>query len=87
MVLCASCGREISTQGLRKRDHAYHLRCAPDDLLSDAGSEWQAIFNRGVTYFVKKYSVRVKRGGRRACVDAFASMGEAMSAESKRRKK
>lgn len=93
MVSCAACGKLISTQeradGIRERDQAYHVSCAPDDLLDDAASEWKAILDRGLTYFVKKYSVqgRAKPGGRQANVGLFAELGKALAEESRRRKK
>lgn len=93
MVACASCGKQISTAkgpaGIRERDQVYHINCAPDDLLADALSEWDAILDRGLTYFVKKYSTSRGGGlrGRQAYVGLFSEMGRSMAAESKKRKK
>ena len=93
MVVCTSCGKSISTRGgvdgVRERDQAYHIECAPSDLLGDALSEWNAIYNRGVKYFVKKYSAQggTGRGDRQGHVNLFAEMGKALAAESKKRKK
>jgi len=91
MVECNSCGKTISTrsgEGIRERDQSFHVECAPNDLLTDSISEWNAIYDRGVSYFVKKYSAQKgARGGQQANVGRFADIGKALVAESKRRKK
>lgn len=92
MASCAACGKQVSTSrggwGLRERDLVYHIRCAPDDLLDDATSEWDAILDRGMTYFVKKYSPEGRGpNDRRQTLASFAELGGRISAESKRRKK
>lgn len=91
MVTCSACGKPISGKdrdlGIRERDQSYHIACAPDDLLDDAVSEWNAILDRGVVYFVRKYSVPggPKSRNRAARVDSFADLGKRIIAESKRR--
>lgn len=91
MVACGVCGKEIrrggGANGIHERDQVYHIECAPEDLLDDAASEWSAIFRKGVKYFIKKYSVHMKSGGRLAYVDRFADMGRGITAELKRREK
>ncbi len=91
MVSCAACGKLISAQGsasgIRERDQVYHIHCAPDDLLGDAATEWGAILDRGMKYFVKKYSIRKKPGDRFAHVGRFSDMGRGITAELKKRQK
>ena len=92
MAICSACRKQISgkegDRGIRERDHVYHIACAPNDLLDDAASEWSAILDRGVRYFVKKYSPRgVRPGGRAAYIDHFADMGKEIAAETSGRKK
>ncbi len=91
MVNCSACGKTISgkgrDQGIRERELVYHISCAPSDLLDDAVSEWNAILDRGIKYFVRKYSPRAgkRSGGRATNVGDFADLGVALIAETKRR--
>jgi len=91
MTVCTSCGKKISphsAEGIRERDQSYHIGCAPNDLLDDSVAEWKAIYDRGVKYFVKKYSTHVdtKSGGQRGNFSLFVDMGRTLTAESKKRK-
>lgn len=90
MASCAACGKPISgggAGGIRAKERRYHLRCAPDGLIADATDEWGAIFDRGIGYFLGKYSLlgEPKRGSRSVSVGHFADLGRKLLAESKRR--
>ncbi len=95
MVACKACGKKVATEaggiGVRERDQAYHIACAPDDLLGDALSEWDAILDRGIKYFVKKYSVtdqkKALKLNRQSYSAQFARMGEALKNELRERKR
>ncbi len=95
MVVCKACGKKVATEaggiGVRERDQAYHIACAPDDLLVDALSEWDAILDRGIKYFAKKYSVadqkKTVKLNRQSYNAQFTRMGEALKKELRVRKR
>lgn len=59
MVTCSACGKRIEEEGrlssIMSKDLVYHLGCAPEGLVRDAMTEWDAIVTKGIKYFVSKY--------------------------------
>jgi len=84
---CATCGRPLGPGDprptLRSDGSAFHLSCAPSELVDRASEEYRAIVRKGVRYFVEKYA-----GTLPTSADAsvrFLELGRAIEAERARR--
>jgi len=87
MAECSSCGGPLQPDDprptLRSEGAAYHLSCAPSDLVDRASEEYRAILRKGVRYFMDKYaevaSPTSNLGAR------FLDLGRALEGERERR--
>lgn len=89
MPVCATCGNSLlptdRQPAIRSGEAAYHLRCAPSELLDSAAEEYHAILRKGVRYFLEKYAPAADAEADPA--NRFLALGRGIEEERERRPK